>query len=802
VVPRSWPAASALARAALPAPALVLAALAALAARPAPARAGAELSGVEVAAVREAGHRVSLRIDGIVAAVESRQQIVNPGDRDTQVFYAFELPPDAAVTGVEIRLPDGRRAVSAAIDSRSAFRFIPEEDAPGAPDIGLLRRLDAGAAETGAPARYELRVYPVPAGKSVTATVRWVAPLRYQDGRLSLRVPGRGDAANLVRERIELSWRAPAGARELRELRAGDRTVARAAAARPVELELDAPVGTDLVVEARPGFAASSALVAEIAAAPTGRQSGAAALPLLAPRSPAKASPDYERVVLVMDVSRSMGASGLAAARAIADALLAAATPSAAAEVVLFDRRSRAVTGALTARRADLRAQSAAALAPADPSNGSDLGAALDTVADLLRRAGSTDATPVGAVARGASSSTLIVIVTDGMLPLDLDGAQAASRIGSLALHEARVASVVLVPDGAPLPHLGGGPLGELARRTGGRVVAVRHGEAASRAASLWAELGQPAPLRGIQVDWPGATFTASGAVPDQLEPGEGALVVGWYHGRRPGAVRIRGEVRGRSLAVTARPGGAALRGAAVPLALISRPAEELLAPDELEPEHRAGRDLAALARARAIAAAHRAGVLAEHTSLVVLDQKDPFARDRLALARKWGTAQFRRHPSPSERAVGEKPPRTGRLRRAASTPAPRKTGELDRAVVERLMKHHVVPRARACYDRALRRAPKLAGTVVIELEMARGEVQDARLAKNGLASGELASCLIDAAYATPVPKVALGDTREAVVVARYPLRFRTIDRRIEVGPPPDSGTAVDPNDPLGGIDP
>jgi len=130
-----------------------------------------------------------------------------------------------------------------------------------------------------------------------------------------------------------------------------------------------------------------------------------------------------------------------------------------------------------------------------------------------------------------------------------------------------------------------------------------------------------------------------------------------------------------------------------------------------------------------------------------------------------------------------------------------RRTGELDRVIVERLMKHHVVPRARACYDRALRRDGDLTGTVTIELEMVRGEVQDARIGRTTITDPSLIECLLDAAYATPVPPVALGDASEVVVVARYPLRLRRIQHRPEVTPGVDR-RPPDPDDPLGGIDP
>src|SRR6187397_1305125 len=149
------------------------------------AHARADLQGIEVTDVHEAEHTVSVRIEGLFAAFESRQVIVNPGDRDTEIFYAFDLPGGAAVTGVEIRLPDGRRAVSSAVDARAAFQFVAEEDRPGRPDLGLLRMLDRPSGRDDLD-RYELRVFPVPARKSAVAVVRWQVPLRYRDGRLQL----------------------------------------------------------------------------------------------------------------------------------------------------------------------------------------------------------------------------------------------------------------------------------------------------------------------------------------------------------------------------------------------------------------------------------------------------------------------------------------------------------------------------------------------------------------------------------------------------------------------------------------
>ncbi|HKE14034.1 MAG TPA: VIT domain-containing protein [Kofleriaceae bacterium] len=756
-------------------PALVLAALAG--APPWSAQAAAELSGVEVAGVREAEHALSVRIDGLVARVDTRQVVVNPGNQDTEALYAFELPADAAVVGAEVGLPDGRRATSAAVDARTAFRFVPDDAGTGgAPDVGLLRLLEVD--EDRGVARYELRIYPVQAGRAATSVVHWVAPVRYRDGRLTLRVPARGDAPNLVREEVDLLWRAPAGARGLRDIRSGPSRLASASGPASATLRFHAPVGGDLVLEATPLFRPDQGLVGEVAMVPLDRNRGAVALSLVSPERAPAAPASFERVILIVDRSRSLGPAGVAAARTLAENLLAASSRGAVIDAVVFDRRARSVVGRLGPDRAALRAGLGKWLSGPAAESGTDLGSALAEAAALLRRAGPP--APASDIARGGAPASLVVILTDGMLPLQLDGERARAQLGTLAIAESRVVPVVLMPDGAAMPDLEHGPLADLARATGGRVLAVRHGESAARGPRLWSEVGQPAPFDGIQIDWRGGVVTTASQAPARLESGEGVLLVGWYHGARPRPGAIRAELRGRPVSAQVRPSGGALARAALPLALVQRPAVELLAPAAA-----AGADAEERGRFELVRAGQRAAVATEASALVLLDPRDGFARDRLALASKWGPGQYRRFPPPAERRLGEVQARDADKRPsrpAAPATRHRRTGELDRRLVEQLMKQHVVPRARLCYQEALRREPKLAGTVVIELEMARGEVQYAQVARSTAASALLASCLVDAAYATPVPAVGLGDAGEAVIVARYPLRFRRSDERIDVG--------------------
>ncbi len=775
-----------------------LALLCLTAAAPAAARADATLTGMEVEEVSEAAHQIDVRIEGLIAAVETRQVVVNQGARDAEIFYTFDLPATAVIDSASIQLADGRRAASTSVDSRSAFRFVDEDGGRGTPDLGLLRLLDAatGSREL---SRYELRLYPVAAGKTASVAIRWLAPLDYRDGRLSLRIPSRGDARNLVRERIELRWRPPTGA-SLEDVRGGGVVLARSGAGNAAPYRFDATAGADVTVEARPVYRAGRPLTAEVTTVPLDANRGAVALALWSARDRAAPDASYDRVIVAIDVSRSMGTSGRSAARELASAVLAGAPSAASAQVVLFDRRARALDAPVRDRPA-LQKRLTDTLASAGAENGSDLGEALGVVSELVRKA------RPGADADRDRPSTLVVLLTDAMLPLELDDERALAHIGSNTLGDARVVSVVVVPDQAPVPLLRAGPLAELARRTGGRVIALRHGEARQRAAGIWKEVAQAAPLGRIDVDWSGAVFTAGSALPETLEAGDGAIVFGWYHGRRPRRVTVKAELRGKPISILARATtDRPSARAATPLALTSRPARELLSPAELDKLRDRGADEEIAARAELVRVAHRAGAVTPASSLVMVDSADGFARDRLALARKWGLGQYRRYPPPAERNLGEMADQRDRRGRAlAQHPlvGARRTGELDRAIVERLMKHHLVPRARACYESALRRDHDLTGAATIELEMVRGEVQDARLSRSSLSNAQLTSCLLDAAYATPVPAVALGDSSEIVVVARYPLRFRRVERRIDVGRAPDPApdAQIDPDDPLGGVD-
>lgn len=801
-----------------PLPLALASGLLVLALAPRPAAADAVLTtAAGKPSLREAQFALDVHIDGVLAHMVAHQTLLNPGQVPEQAVYTFELPAQAAVTDVSIHLADGRRTSALLVDVDAALTLVADPDAlterGATPDPGLLRMIarDVPAIhDPAAPAMatYELRVYPVPPGRSVTVTTRWSMPLRYQDGRLILRVPGRGNADNLVREQVRLRLQPPVGVPGIGAVHGGGRALG----TKVREARFMAPPRGDLVVDARLDFGrlgrgpSRGQPIALFSTAPIRDDLGALGLAVLVP--PAAGAPrlSFERVLLIVDVSRSLGQDGLAAAATLADAMLAASPPNTQVEAILFDHHARAVLGGFTLNHHHTRKTLASALHLGALENGSDLGAALDQARALLRRQ-SLAARPGEGFERGGRASTLVAIVSDGMLPVELTAGQALDRLGADLLSDVELLSIVLVPDQAPVPDMRDGVLPVLAGKTGGRAMAVRFGESQARAATLATELAQPAPLTGLGLDI-GPAIADRVALPRVLAPGEGVIAVGLYHGPAPRQVIITGHRQGvrpqppdaMSLHLVARrdPSWSRARehqaGAHgdLALALASAREDDFLRDGSLSDDAQEDPDAlqtpgdAALEAARRllVSTARRVSVVTPYSALVALDARDRFARERLALSRTWGPSAFFRLPPPPERMLDDaidgfdwhvRPEsRTGGGRGL------RRTGELDRDIIAQLLDRHLIPGARACYEDALRHNPKIGdmhpGLTVI-MELARGEVQLARVVRStfpdtGSDTG-MEACVTRAAYTIRVPRVALGDDPETIGVVRYPLRFR-----------------------------
>lgn len=106
--------------------------------------------------------------------------------------------------------------------------------------------------------------------------------------------------------------------------------------------------------------------------------------------------------------------------------------------------------------------------------------------------------------------------------------------------------------------------------------------------------------------------------------------------------------------------------------------------------------------------------------------------------------------------------------------------GYLDRKIFRNYLTTRVLPRARVCYNHALRRDPGQAGRAVMMMEVAKGEVMLASIESSDFESPDdkLRECLSEAAWALDIPAGKLDDK---IYLLRYPVRLV---------PPVDGGRA------------
>jgi Mg-chelatase subunit ChlD len=727
----------------------------------------------------EAGYQLDIDVRGLVATVEARQTLLNTGPADSEAIYTFELPAEAIVTGLAVTPHAGATETGVVVAAEAAVTVAPDHSVVAAvPDLGLLRIVAEGETATrdqpGETSTYELRLYPVSAGRTLTAAVRWVMPVGVDGGRLLLRLPGRGAAANLSRETGHVRFRAGPAIRGYLDVHAdGKRLAARAGASR---LAFASSRSGDLRIEATVQVAGAAPVAwADTIAVDAGR--GVVALSALSPRV-LRADPLADRQILVVvDTSRSVDRAGLDAAARAVDAILAAAAPSATIEGVLFDRTARRVLGGW--KPAAARGELVTAIRAAPPGNGSDLVAALDLAGAVLA-GGQPDA------------PTLIVVVTDGVLPADVDAELLRQHLPA-SPRTVDLGAVVIVPDAAAVPDVRWSALGQLAAHFGGRALPLRPAEIDQRAATLATELHEPDPLTVDGVEADGATVGPID-VPEVLAPGGGWVALAAYRGGKPRAIRLAARRGSEPVAIAARP---TADGAAI-LALAAASPHAIAGRGDAD----ADAGLVATVTQALRDVRRQRGVVGPTSSLVAL-RRGPTTKPRLALIAAGGP--FTRVPAPAELAPGHRfEPFAPRSLAARSTAT---SGSLPPDVVKSFLNQQLVPRARGCLARALAGGRAVSGTLRVELELTRGEMMAARIAAGSLADAVLGPCVVDAAYDLVVPATALGSEPDPIYLVRYPLRFETRgDQPITIlgdadsAQPIDPGITIDVEDPMGDL--
>ncbi len=122
---------------------------------------------------------VVAEVTGFVSAVTVTQQFKNPFGLPVEAVYVFPLPDDAAVD--EMTLTAGTRVIRATIQKRAEARRLYEEAKAQGRRAALL--------DQERPNIFTQSVANLLPGEAVKVTLRYVAPLRYDDGAYTFNFP-------------------------------------------------------------------------------------------------------------------------------------------------------------------------------------------------------------------------------------------------------------------------------------------------------------------------------------------------------------------------------------------------------------------------------------------------------------------------------------------------------------------------------------------------------------------------------------------------------------------------------------
>lgn len=279
---------------------------------------------------------------------------------------------------------------------------------------------------------------------------------------------------------------------------------------------------------------------------------GQSALAFLVRRPPGREAPPPATVLFLVDRSRSVGLPGLSAERDLVRAVIEALPPSTRFDAVFFDRgEKRLFPMARPATREAIEAFELE-MVPDRLQNGTDLPGALREAGALLGR----EATSFGPRA-------LLVLVTDGALGDDADGAALARALGSPPGVDVAVAALtVRAVDDEPASARARDALRAFAAARGGVARELRASEIGEVVPAALADLARGGDLGAVRLVADGTERRLSeGLAPGGLLAG----VIAWT-GRPPGAVRVEAMAHGQKVSIS-------------PSRRISRVAPEVLRP-------------------------------------------------------------------------------------------------------------------------------------------------------------------------------------------------------------------------------
>src|SRR4051794_2182187 len=493
--------------------------------------------------------RVDIRasIIGLSGRIVVTQEFVNGHDTPIEATYIFPLPDRAAVTGM-IMTADGRE-VRAVLQERAAAR---EQY-----DRAIASGQRASITEEDRPDVFSMRVGNILAGERVTVALTLVAPLPYEDGAATFRVPlvvapryipgepiagpgvgtGYADDTDAVPDasritppvllpgcpnpvRLSLEVDIDPGRLPLHEVRSSLHTVV--VDDHRIRIEPGERLDRDFVL--RLAYGAPAEAAAAIATPDPEGDGGTYQLTVLPPTD--SGSGPGRDVVLLLDRSGSMGGWKMAAARRAAARIVDSLTPADRLAVITFDHATEFPTGmpeGLAEATDRHRFRAVEHLARADARGGTELLAPLRTGLTLL--AGESTREPV------------LVLVTDGQVGNEdqilhhMTGLLGRTRIHTVGIDRA----------------VNAGFLGRLAAAGAGRCELVESEDRLDEAMEhIQRRVGSPlaVDLSLLADDF---TLVDDTRVPGRLPglyPGVPLVITGRYRGRPAGALTVLGQTR------------------------------------------------------------------------------------------------------------------------------------------------------------------------------------------------------------------------------------------------------------------
>ena len=476
-------------------------------------------------------HKVTVHIAGPLAMVEVWRTVEantrTVGDRQLGTFLDLGLPEGAALLDWEV------------IDRAGSTHLALQTEVQA--NVGLaaalkMRRLSLPAAMEEGTA-YRVHITPIADGEKAVLHFRYTTVVGCRSGQLVLRMPEDLEE-NPVPAEVTVTLAPSPDGFALAEATLFGRPAELRRGAHDLLMRGTAPARAAWEIAwryARPGGGFPGQVLAAAARVPrldatSGRPKKVEQYELasLLCRDDGLAKSEFpERVLLLVDRSRSVGPGGVSAERALARALVEALPPSVPFGAIPFGVEA---TPVFRLPRLPTREALEAFASASDPNrleNGTDVTQALARARAMLDAGGGDGA-----------GATWVVLFTDGALPAS-QNAEGMSK-ALVGAHEQNFKVLVLlvrqqgdddVPASAVAEYV------HFARKFGGLVRVIAQGNPADEASGILAAMARGGDLLEVRLD--------SGKLADVLSPGRGATLVFNDPARLPKDRRVRARARG-----------------------------------------------------------------------------------------------------------------------------------------------------------------------------------------------------------------------------------------------------------------